>query len=202
MTRYRPYYVSLHWLSAVLVFLAFFIGLASLANTPNDDAKLLPLGVHIVLGVLILFLTMARIVVRSLMGKPVYRIERPASTGRKKIPLLDLLSRYVQPLLYLFTFLMAVVGIAIALPTDLFSIFFAGSEKSLPVNFYIYPARAWHGTLSLLLMLLIGQHILAFVYHQFLRGENFIARMWFQRGKQQERTIPGKIFHEENKSAP
>ena len=136
------------------------------------------------------------------MGRPVYRIQQPPAAKNRKIPLLDLLSGYVQPLLYLFTFLMAVVGIAIALPADLFAIAFGGSEKPLPVDFYVYPARVWHGTLSLVLMLLIGQHLLAFVYHQFLRGENFIARMWFQRGKQQEQTLSAKIFHEENKSAP
>jgi cytochrome b561 len=188
MARYRPWRVILHWTSALLVLLAFLIGLASLANTPNDDAKLVPLGVHIILGLLILGLTIARVVIRSLMGKPVYRIEKPVSAGRKKIPLLDLLSAYVQPLLYLFTFLMSVVGIAIALPTDLFTIVFFANEKSLPPDFYAYPARVWHGTLSLVLMLLIGQHILAFVYHQFLRGENFIGRMWFapRRGKRED----------------
>jgi cytochrome b561 len=74
---------------------------------------------------------------------------------------------------------MAVVGIAIAIPSDLFQIVFLGSKEPLPPDFYAYPARVWHGTLSLVLMLLISQHILAFVYHQFLRGENFIGRMWF-----------------------
>lgn len=187
MTRYRPYYIILHWLSALLVFLAFFIGLAALANTPNNDEKLLPLGVHLTLGVLILILTVARFIVRSMMGRPVYRIQQPAAAKNRKVPLLDLLSGYVQPLLYLFTFLMAVVGIAIALPADLFTIAFTGSNQPLPIDFYVYPARVWHGTLSLILMLLIGQHILSFVYHQFLRGENFIGRMWFQQGKSKER---------------
>ena len=178
-TRYRPLYVSLHWVSALLVLLAFFIGLASLVNTPNTDQKLIPLGIHVGLGILILVLTIIRMVVRSLMGRPVYRIENPAIAGRRKIPLLDLLSIYVQPLLYVFTFLMAVVGIAIAIPSELFQIVFLRSKESLPPDFYAYPARVWHGTLSLVLMLLIGQHILAFVYHQFLQGENFIGRMWF-----------------------
>lgn len=179
MNRYRPWYVILHWASALLVLLAFLIGLVSLANQPNDGAKLVPLGVHVVLGILILLLTLARLIVRALMGRPVYRIERPAASGRRKVPLLDLLSVYVQPLLYLFTFLMAAVGIWLSIPTDLFEILFLGSEKSLPPDFYAYPARVWHGTLSLVLMLLIGQHILAFVYHQFLRGENYFGRMWF-----------------------
>jgi cytochrome b561 len=188
MNRYRPWYVILHWVSALLVLLAFFIGLVSLANKPNDDAKLIPLGAHVVLGTLILLLTVARFVVRALMGRPVYRIERPAAIGRRKAPLLDLLSVYVQPLLYLFTFLMALVGVWLSLPTDLYAILFFGSEKSLPPDFYAYPARVWHGTLSLVLMLLIGQHILAFVYHQFLRGENYLGRMWFapRRGKRED----------------
>ncbi|MDX9990680.1 MAG: cytochrome b/b6 domain-containing protein [Anaerolineales bacterium] len=177
--RYRPLYVSLHWLSALLVLSAFLIGLSSLANKPNDAAKLIPLGVHVGLGLSILFLTVARLIVRARMGRPVYRIERPQGMGGRKVPLLDVLSVYVQPLLYLFTFLMALVGIWLAIPSDLFAILFPGSEKSLPPDFYAYPARAWHGTLSLVLMLLIGQHILAFLYHQFLRGENFIGRMWF-----------------------
>ena len=177
--RYRPLYVTLHWVSAVLILLAFLIGLASLANKPNDEAKLIPLGIHVALGVAILVLMTARMVVRALMGRPVCRIERPAAAKNRKVPLLDVLSAYVHPLLYLFTLLMAVVGIWLAVPTELFGILFLGSEKSLPPDFYAYPARVWHGTLSLVLMLLIGQHILAFIYHQFLRGENFIGRMWF-----------------------
>jgi len=186
MNRYRPLYVALHWASAVLVLLAFLIGLVSLANQPNDESKLVPLAAHIVIGVLILVLTVARFIVRGLIGRPVYRIERPVAAGRRKIPLLDVLSVYVQPLLYLFTFLMALVGIWLALPTNLWGILFLGNDKPLPADFYAYPARIWHGTLSLVLMLLIGQHLLAFVYHQFLRGENFIGRMWFHKQKQKE----------------
>jgi cytochrome b561 len=179
--RYRPLYVTLHWVSALLVLLAFLIGLASLANKPNDETKLAPLAIHIAIGVGILVLTAARVTVRALMGRPVYRIERPAASKNRKVPLLDVLSAYVHPLLYLFTFLMAVVGLWLAVPTALFDILFLGSEKSLPPDFYAYPARVWHGTLSLVLMLLIGQHILAFIDHQFLRGENFIGRMWFTK---------------------
>jgi cytochrome b561 len=51
----------------------------------------------------------------------------------------------------------------------------------LPADFYVYPARTWHGTLSLVLMLLIGQHMLVAVFHQFIRGENFLGRMWFTK---------------------
>jgi cytochrome b561 len=76
---------------------------------------------------------------------------------------------------------MAVVGLWLAVPTALFDILFLGIESPCRPIFTPYPARVWHGTLSLVLMLLIGQHILAFIDHQFLRGENFIGRMWFTK---------------------
>jgi cytochrome b561 len=91
------------------------------------------------------------------------------------------MSVYVHPLLYLFSALMALLGIAIAIPADLFGIVFAHSGAALPVNFYIYPARSWHGTLSLILLLLIAQHVLVAIFHQFLKGENFLGRMWFTK---------------------
>jgi cytochrome b561 len=184
MSRYRPIYVALHWVSALLILLAFLIGLISLANQPNDERKLIPLGIHVALGIGILALSIARVIVRSLMGRPVHKIRQPTAGKQRKVPLLDVLSVYVHPLLYLFTFLMSVAGIWLAIPTELFGILFLGSEKSLPPDFYAFPARAWHGTLSLVLMVLIGQHILAFVYHQFLREENFIGRMWFTKKSQ------------------
>jgi len=104
----------------------------------------------------------------------------PATLSKSK-PFLDQMSVYVHPLLYLLTALMAMLGIAIAVPADLFTTVYTHSGTALPVNFYIFPARAWHGTLSLLLMLLIGQHVLVAIFHQFIKGENFLGRMWFTK---------------------
>lgn len=181
----RFFYVLLHWLSAFCVLAAFLIGLIALVNIPNDSHKLIPLGVHMTLGLLLIILTLARVWVRARMGKPIYQVRLPVAAPGKKVLLLDLLSVYVQPLLYLITFLMSVLGIWIAWPAGLFGIVFANSGEALPADFYVYPARAWHGALSLILMVLIGQHVLAFVFHQFVRGENFIGRMWFVSNKNQ-----------------
>jgi cytochrome b561 len=187
---YWPIYVTLHWLSAIFVLAAFLIGLLSLANTPNDEQKMLPLALHIGLGLALMLLTLLRLWVRAQMGHPVHQIRLPAAAGKKPI-LLDLLSVYVKPLLYLMTFLMSVLGVWIALPANLFEIVFFHSGVPLPQDFYIYPARAWHGSISLVLMILIGQHILAFVFHQFIRGENFIGRMWFLPIKKKSREGEG-----------
>lgn len=180
--RLRPLWVVLHWLMALLVFTTFGIGLLSLADMPNTSAKLVPLAVHMALGISILLIVIARYILRLLVFKPAQRaVPSVSSSARKKPIFLDQLTPYVHILLYFCTALMAVLGIAIALPADLFSIAWAGSGAPLPSNFYIYPARAWHGTLSLILALLIGQHVLVAVFHQFIKGENYLGRMWFNK---------------------
>jgi len=177
--RLRPLWVVLHWLMALLVFITFGIGLFSLVNKPNTDAKLVPLGIHMALGITILLLVIARYSLRMLVFKPPQRVTSPEK--EKRLIFLDRMTPYVHILLYLCTGLMALLGIAIALPADLFSIVWGRSGVPLPLSFYIYPARAWHGTLSLVLALLITQHVLAAVYHQFIKGENYLGRMWLNK---------------------
>jgi cytochrome b561 len=177
--RYRPLWVILHWLMAALVFVTFGIGLLSLAYHPNNETKLVPLGIHMVLGIAILIIVVTRYILRVLVFHPARRAANTSTQRGKNQPILDQLSVYVHPLLYLFSALMAILGIAIAIPADLFSTIFARSGAALPADFYIYPARSWHGTLSLVLLLLIAQHVLVAIFHQFLKGENFLGRMWF-----------------------
>ncbi len=177
--RYRSLWVSLHWLMALLVFAAFGIGLLSLSRTASPQGKPIPLAVHMFLGNTILLIVIIRYLLRLLVFKPPKQSAAPGTPFKKKPPILDQLSRYVHPLLYLFSALMAVLGIAIALPAELFKIIISGS--ALPSSLDMYPARAWHGTLSLVLLLLITQHVLVAIFHQFIKGENFLGRMWFTK---------------------
>jgi len=179
--RFRPLWITLHWLMALLVFVTFTIGLFSLAYKPNSNAKIIPLAVHMTLGIAILLIVIARYIMRILIYPPSRRAATAPAVTAKKAPFLDQLTPYVHPLLYLLTGLMALLGIAIALPADLFSTVFGRSGAPLPANFYIYPARTWHGTLSLVLMLLILQHVLVAIFHQFIKGENYLGRMWFTK---------------------
>jgi cytochrome b561 len=179
--RFRPLWVTLHWLMALLVFATFGIGLLSLAHTPNTPEKRLPLAIHIVLGLSILLMVVLRYLLRIWIFAPPRRAAPARAATAKKMLLLDQLTPYVHPLLYLFTALMSLLGLAIALPADLFATLFARTGAALPADFYVYPARTWHGALSLLLMLLIAQHVLVAVFHQFIKGENFLGRMWFTK---------------------
>lgn len=179
--RLRPLWVTLHWLMALLVLTTFAIGLLNLTTPTNTDVKIIPLGIHMALGIAILLLVIARFTLRVLVFKPSLR---PANA--KKQILLDQLTPYVHILLYFGTGLMALLGLAIALPADLFSIVWGRSGAPLPADFYVYPARALHGTLSLLLMLLIAQHVLVAVFHQFIKGENYLGRMWFNKTEERK----------------
>ena len=50
---------------------------------------------------------------------------------------------------------------------------------SLPVNFDALPPRAVHGIVAKLLMLAIGLHIAAALYHQLIRRDGLLSRMGF-----------------------
>jgi cytochrome b561 len=178
--RFRPLWVVLHWLMAALVFTTFGIGLFSLAGSSNTDAEIVPLGFHMAIGISILVIVALRYMLRVLVFRPVPRVHpAPLIPAKKRPILLDRMTPAVHLLLYFFTALMALLGIAIAVPANLFSIVWLRSGAHLPADFYVYPARIWHGALSLFLMVLIAQHVLVAVYHQFLRGENYLGRMWF-----------------------
>jgi cytochrome b561 len=188
--RYRPLWVILHWLMALLIFTTFGIGVISLGKATNSNAsgRLIPLAVHMTLGIAILLIVIIRYILRVLVFKPPKRATSAPTFSDRKTSFLDQLSIYVHPLLYLFSALMAILGIAIAMPADLFAIVWSlgvnpglNPQMQIPVDFFIYPARAWHGTLSLVLMLLITQHVLVAIFHQFLKGENFMGRMWFTK---------------------
>lgn len=180
---YRNILVVIHWISAVLVFAAFGIGLLALVNQPNTEEKIVPLVLHMALGIAILLLTIVRYLVRLRVYPTWSKVFVAKPAGNRKPLLLDEMSKFVHPLLYIFTLLMSALGLAIAFPADLFAIAFGGSGTSLPEDFYAFEARDWHGILSLGLMVLIGQHVVAALFHQFIKGENFLGRMWFVKGK-------------------
>ncbi len=176
MSRYHPLLVLLHWLLALLIFAAFLLGVFALAEKPNTPEKIIPLGVHIALGTLTLLLTVIRFIVRRVTLKPLRRVKNPLS---KPKPLIVTMAEPVQYLLYLFTFLMSLTGIGLTLQAGVLT----GSGIQLPADFYAFPLRTVHGVLSTGLFVLIVLHLLTWVYFQFLKGENALAWMWFNRKK-------------------
>lgn len=171
--KYHPALVALHWLLAVLILFAWGVGALSLEETPNSSPdKVATLRVHMVVGAAILLLTLARLVVRFSTRRPA-----PATTGH---PLLDRGAVLAHYGLYALVILMAASGFATALAAGLPDIVFGGSGKPLPESFAAYPARTVHGIVGSLLAFLVLVHIIAALWHHFVRRDGLLRRMSFR----------------------
>lgn len=169
--RYHPLLAALHWLLALLLIALLAGGTLSLKVTPNvSPEKLNLLRMHMAMGGSILLLMLLRLVARLTTEHPV-----AASTGNA---LLDRLAPLVHWVLYALVFIMAGSGIGMAARAGLPDIVFSGMG-SLPENFQAFPQRAVHGIAAKLLMLTIALHALAALYHQFVKRDGLLSRMWW-----------------------
>jgi cytochrome b561 len=172
MKRYHPALVVLHWLLAILISVGLVMGGNVLSATPNSDPeKIMLLKGHMVVGLIILALTLIRLALRFFTTKPA-----EADIGNALLNKLGLWAHYG---LYLLVILMAVSGMVTSNLAGLPDIVFFGSGASLPASFDDLLPRMAHGVIAKLLMALIVGHIAAFLYHQFIRKDKLISRMWF-----------------------
>jgi cytochrome b561 len=171
--RYHPILVALHWVMAPLIIAALALGALVMAKLPNSDPmKLEALRAHAIGGASIGFLMLVRLALRTRTRPP-----EPARTGNLG---LDWLARTSHRLFYVVVIGMAGSGIYMALQTGLPSILF-GSGKALPEDFWVYPIRAVHYTLSRILMVLIVLHVLGVLYHTLIQRDGLLRRMTFGR---------------------
>jgi cytochrome b561 len=173
-TRYHPLQITLHWLVLVLLLSLFLVG-KYMSGLPNDTGKLLPLGIHMTLGLVTLMVIIARLVARARLPQPV-----PADTGQ---PFLDRIGKLVHYGLYVLVLLMVISGLSLSIQTDLFPIVFGSSGAALPADFLAYNARSLHGLVARGLAVLVGLHVGAALYHEIWIKDKLMARMWF--GKKQ-----------------
>jgi len=171
-SRYHPALVALHWLLAALVVAALVLGTFVMKKIPNSSPeKLEALRAHMAGGIAILALMAVRFVVRMSSARPV-----PAKTGSSVLDKLALLNHYG---FYVLIAAMAGTGLATAILAGLPSILFGGSGAALPESFAVFPTRVAHGLIAKLLITIMAVHALAALYHQFIRRDGLLGRMWF-----------------------
>ena len=174
MKRYHPLLVSLHWLLAILIMVALFMGSNILSEIPNDNPeKLFALKIHMILGFTILVLMIIRLIVRWVNEKPL-----PADAGNVALTKAGIFAHYF---LYLLVFGMLGSGIATAIISGLPDIVFNNSGLALPVDFNEIFPRIVHGIIAKLLFIMVFAHIVGALYHQFIRKDGLFSRMWFGR---------------------
>ncbi|MCI2398460.1 cytochrome b/b6 domain-containing protein [Aliiroseovarius subalbicans] len=172
MTRYHPLLVALHWIVAALIIGALIMGGTQLAEMPNSDpGKIAGLRAHMTVGMVIGGLLILRLITRFSTAKPPH-----ADAGNA---VLNLGGRVAHWALYGLALLMVASGMGISLSAGLPDIVFGGADTPLPADFSAYPPRAAHGIVSKLLALTILAHVAGWAYHQFIRRDGLIRRMWF-----------------------
>ncbi len=174
VVRYHPLLVALHWLLAILIIAALFAGFFLLAAMPNSDPqKIRVLLVHMAADMAILALMVVRFIVRALTSRPA-----PATTGH---PFLDRFAPVTHYGFYVLVLLMVGTGYATAILAGLHRIVFQGSGDPLPEDFDVYPTFVAHSFFAAILAGFIVLHVLAALYHQFVRRDRLFRRMWFGR---------------------
>ncbi len=183
--RYHPLLVTLHWVVAALVLLNLYLGLVTLGPGRGDST----VPVHIVTGIAILALVIVRFVVRMRSKKPA-----DATAGNR---FLDILGKVVHYALYVFLLAITIIGLVFAVQTNRLQSAFSGAQSGFsgpPAGFTagagLPGGPAPGGGFSLLtlhlytaygLLALIGLHVVAALYHQFILKDNLIARMGYGR---------------------
>jgi cytochrome b561 len=169
--RYSPVLVTLHWIIAILIFIEVILagagegGRAKFAGIPI-------LGIHMIFGVTVLILLIARLIVRWNTQHPDW-----ASTGNR---FLDKVGELTHWALYFLAFSMTITGIFLATQGNRFARVFglagAAVAQNRPRGITI---GGFHGLIWFFLFLLILLHVGAALYHQFILKDNLLGRMWY-----------------------
>lgn len=168
--RYHPAHAALHWLIALLVFMMLGVGKFVMPGIPTDDPqKPMMLQTHAYIGGTIAVLLILRLLLRFTARRPA-----PADAGNA---FLNFLAKAVHFLLYLLLIGMVLSGLGLFQMANLPAVF-SGAEP-YPQNFFDYLPRMGHGLTSWLLLALVLLHLGAALYHQFVRRDHLLARMWF-----------------------
>jgi cytochrome b561 len=131
------------------------------------------IGIHMILGIIILVLLVIRLIVRWTSKHPDW-----ATAGNK---LFDWVGNLTHIGLYILTFAMTITGIVLADQRGILARTFGFGSTPTPGSFRRggFSLGFFHGGIWTLLLLLIILHIGAALYHQFILKDNLMGRMWF-----------------------
>ncbi|KAF1720332.1 hypothetical protein CSC78_18645, partial [Pseudoxanthomonas japonensis] len=161
----------LHWLLALLLAMQFTLGFVAEYGAVRWSEALLRL--HFRLGMLILALTVLRLCLRLVMSMPAVDTEEPPGVHRAR--------SWIHGLLYLLVLALPLSGHVIWVWMGADRTLFGGlempalfvppdEETGRAVAWYVHVYGAW------ILLGLVCLHLLAAMFHEWTRGDDFIAR--------------------------
>lgn len=169
MKRYSTMMVLLHWLLAIFILGAIFMGAFVLDEMESDHPqKVLLLKTHILAGAGIMLLTLFRLYVRITTAQPA-----PLASDS---PVMDKIAKGMHHLLYLLTILTVLAGVTLAVAADLPAILL-NHVAALPKDYEDFVAHEAHGLFANMLFFTILLHAAAALYHQFVLKDGMLSRM-------------------------
>jgi cytochrome b561 len=131
------------------------------------------IGVHMIFGIVVLVLLIIRLFVRWKTHHPEW-----LSAGNK---LFDRIGNLTHWGLYVLTFAMTITGIILADQRGILARTFGIGSTPTQGSFRRggFSLGMFHGGIWTLLLLLILLHVGAALYHQFIRKDHLLQRMWF-----------------------
>jgi len=212
--RYHPALVTIHWLTALLIFLNLFLGILIFERRSIPIQALGPyITIHMISGLTIIVLLVIRVFVRARTSKPA-----DANSDNK---FLDVLAKLVHYGLYVAVLAATLIGLLFSIQIGRFQTTFLGAKSqfgSAPGGSAAQgtlrtpavppaggaeagqagpgsqggPGRTGgpgggggfsllkiHEYTAYILLALVSLHILAALYHQFIRKDNLLARMGY-----------------------
>ena len=173
-SRYTGTAIALHWLLAVALVGSFSVGVY-MADLPVSPQRLKLYNWHKWAGITILTLSFVRLLWRLThrppADVPMVAWQRTAAHATHK-------------LLYVLFFAVPLVGWAYSsaagFPVVVFGVLplpdFVPADKALAEAI-----KPWHGSLALLMAVLVVLHVAAALKHQFVDRDGLLGRMWLRR---------------------
>lgn len=159
---------ALHWGAAILLLLAFGLGLAT-ANTTDIALKFTLYKVHAGLGTLIALTMLVRIVMMLVHARPAPDPEWPNWMIWS--------SKAVHLALIALPLLLVASGMGMSALTPLGQMALSGDISSWPVTDDL-PPRLGHFGISRIFAAAFILHVAAALYHEFWRRDHLFARIW------------------------
>ena len=168
--KYGSVAVTIHWLSAILIFAMLGSGFRSASMTESASKEAI-LMIHVPLGVLIMLLTLFRLFWWWCVDqKPAPVSGDPAwQTWSAKA---------IHVAFYVVILGMVVSGISTVVLSGAGDNLFGAAEGPPPDFSEILP-RIPHGLGARLMLALLVLHAGAALYHHFIKGDGLLWRMWF-----------------------
>lgn len=170
--RYGAVAVTIHWVTAALIVAVIGSGLR--AGGPGETAaKAEILRFHIPMAIALLVLTIVRIVWW-------WRFDRKPAPVAGSVRWQERTAGAVHFLFYVIIFGMIASGVGMLALSGAAPIIFGAEGGPLP-EFHDYAPHIPHGMGASLLIVIVVLHTGAALYHQFIRRDGLIQRMWFAR---------------------